>query len=238
MKQAAIPLFLLLAGCAPKLDQAGTLVQLNIGYSQIPIPSEERPAAQLRSYSTRNLALWLTPERADEIETGSVSSSAPLGNVVIELVEIPQARAKNVCETASNSFIGTDQSVQGKPLVNVFSGYRQVLYRNPDAGGGCRQETGAPLGFAAPSSDVAADMLRAYRDALQALRERDRVSDTSTDFLSPSRIVSATPCVGETKCLSFRLAPSQAAPDGWDVTYRYGLSRRTSLSAVSPPPAF
>lgn len=238
MKQASIPLFLLLAGCAPKLNQAGTLAQLNIGYSQIPIPSEYRPAARLGSYSTNDLALWLTPERADEIETGSVSSSAPFGNVVIELVEIPQARPKSVCETASNSFFGTDQSVQGKPLVNVFSGYRQVLYRTADAGGGCRQETGAPLGFAAPSSDIAADMLRAYRDAVQALREKDRVSDPSTDFLSPSRIVSATPCVGETKCLSFRLAPSQAAPDGWDVTYRYGLSRRTSLSAVSPPPAF
>ncbi|WP_306003099.1 hypothetical protein [Brevundimonas sp. C43] len=238
MKQTAMPLFLLLAGCAPKLDLAGTLTQLNIGYSQIPIPSEERPAAQLKSYSTRDLALWLTPERADDIETGSVSSSAPLGNVMIELVEIPQVRAKNVCETASNSFIGTDQSVQGKPLVNVFSGYRQVLYRTADAGGGCRQETGAPLGFAAPSSDTAADMLRAYRDAVQALPERDRVFDPSTNYLSSSRIVSATPCVGDTKCLSFRLAPSQAAPDGWEVTYRYGLLRRTSLNAVSPPPAF
>lgn len=145
MKQVSIPLFLLLAGCAPKLNQAGTLAQLNIGYSQIPIPSEYRPAARLGSYSTNDLALWLTPERADEIETGSVSSSAPFGNVVIELVEIPQARPKSVCETASNSFFGTDQSVQGKPLVNVFSGYRQVLYRTADAGGGCRKRQAHPL---------------------------------------------------------------------------------------------
>jgi len=238
MKQAAIPLLLLVASCAPKFDQAGMLVQLNTGYSQIPIPSEERPTAELRSYSARDLALWLVPERADDIETVSVASSAPFGNVVIELVETPQPRPKGICETALNSFFGTDQMVQGKPLVKIFSGHRQILYRIPDESGGCRQQTGAPFGFAALSSDVANGMLRAYWDAIRAMREEDRASDPSTDFLSRDRIVSATPCLGETRCLSFRLAPSQAAPHGWEVTYRYGLSRETRLDVVSPPPAF
>nr|WP_316627426.1 hypothetical protein [uncultured Brevundimonas sp.] len=238
MKQAAIPLLLLVVGCAPRFDQAGMLVQLDSGYSQISIPSEERPAAQLQSYSARDLALWLVPERADDIETASVVSSAPFGNVVLELVETTQARAGNVCETASNTFIGTDQTVQGKTVVKVFNGYRQVLYRAGDESGGCRHRTGTPSGFAAPSSDVATEMLRAYQDAVQAMPKKDRASDPSPNFVSPDRIVSATPCLAEARCLSFRLAPSQAAPHGWDVTYRYGLLRRTRLEVVSPPPAF
>lgn len=238
MKQAAFPLLILAVGCAPKFDQARTLVHLNAGYSQLSIPSEEKPVDQLRSYSSWDLALWLVPERADDIETASVASSAPFGNVVIELVETPQTRAEGVCETALNSFIGADQTVQGKPSVRVFSGYRQILYRAADENGGCHQRTGAPVGFAALSSDAANGMLRAYRDAVQAMREKDRASDPSTDFLLPDRIVSATPCLGEARCLSFRLAPSQAAPHGWDVTYRYGLPRQTRLDIASPPPAF
>lgn len=238
MKSAAIPFFLLVVGCAPKFDQAGMLVQLNAGYSQLSIPSEERSVDQIRLGSSRDLALWLTPERADDIETSSVRSSAPFGTLVIELVETPQPLAGNLCETALNSFTGTDQTVQGKPLVKVFSGYRQILYRAADESGGCRHKTGEPIGFAALSSDEAGGILRIYRDAVQSMGKSDRASDPSTDFLSQHRIVSATPCLGETRCVSFRLAPSPAASDGWDVTYRYGLHRETRLNAVSPPPPF
>ena len=233
-----IPLLLLAAGCAPTLDQAGRLVQLNAGYSQLPLPSEERPVEPVRDADSRDLALWLTPERADAIKSAALSSSlppAPPGNIVIKLVEAPSLVSQGICETALNGFFGEDQTVQGKPTVRVFSGYRQVLYRAADDAGGCTQNANSPEGFAALSPEAAKGALQAYAHALDAMSPADRNAGT-TGFLAPSQIVSVTPCLGETRCLSFRLAPSPEAAHGWDLTYRYSFGRQVRLSAMAPPP--
>ncbi|WP_312598194.1 hypothetical protein [Brevundimonas sp.] len=239
MKRAAIPLLLLVVGCAPKFDQAGARVHLNAGYSQLSVPSEERSVDQVGTANSRDLALWLTPERADRIETAVISSSmppAPPGSVVITLVETPGLVAQGVCQTAKNSFFGEDETVRGKPTVRVGLGSRQVLYRAADTAGGCTKAPDAPDGFSALSPEAAMGVLRAYGHALAALSHADRNADTARDFLAPSQIVSASPCLGETHCLSFALAPSPAAPHGWDVTYRYRLGRQAHLSTLSKPP--
>lgn len=239
MKQAAIPLLLLVVGCAPKFDQAGARIHLNAGYSQLSVPSEARPVDQVRTASSRDLALWLTPERADIIETAEISSSmlpAPPDSVVITLVETPSLVAQGVCQTAKNSFFGEDETVRGKPTVRVGLGSRQVLYRAADKAGGCTKTPEAPDGFPALSPEAAMGVLRAYGHTLAALSRADRNADTARYFLAPSQIVSATPCLGGTHCLSFALAPSPAAPHGWDVTYRYRLGRQARLTARSTPP--
>ena len=238
MKPAAICLLLLVGGCAPQFDLAGTMVQPNVGYTPLPIPSEERPSDRLGSASSRDLARWLVPTHANDIDTSSLTSTAPFGTIKIELVETPRRVTRDLCETAVNSFFGTDQTVRGKPTVSVFSGSRQILYRVADETGGCDHEPDAPFGFPALSAQAADGALRAYRDAVRAMRAVDRAADTSTEFLSPKRIVGVIPCPGETRCLSFTLTPSQAAPHGWGVTYRYGLNRWTRLEALSPAPAF
>ena len=215
------------------------LVHLNAGYSQLSLPSEERPADQVSAANSRNMALWLTPERADKIETAAISSimpPAPPGNVVITLVETPSLVSQGVCQTAENRFFGTDQTVQGKPTVRVHHGSRQVLYRTADKAGGCTKTPNAPDGFSALSPEAATGVLRAYGHASASLSRADQNADTAGDFLAPSQIVSATPCLGETHCLAFTLGPSPAASHGWDVTYRYRLGRQVHLSKLSPPP--
>lgn len=239
VKQAVLPLALLLAACAPRFDQAGMLVQMNAGYSQIAAPTVEWPISRIGSASKEEFATWLVPDWADTIDDVVLRPSpapAPAGNVVIELTQRPQRVRSGVCETASNLFVGTDQTVQGKPTVRIFSGSHSILYRAADENGGCTKKPEAPLGFSALSPDAAESLLRAYKDAVAALRPENRESGLQTGYLSPSQIRFAQPCLGESRCFQFDLEATDAAPYGLRLTYHYGAVRRAWLQEPSSPP--